>query len=159
MEHLINLIEIIVCHLGKSINMILRLKRKEITLLKKTVQKVFPFEACAILFGEMSHNEAYVRKICLASNRLKSEIRFEIEPEDVFKAFMEAEKEGLELVGFFHSHQTHAKPSTIDLKNMKLWGNAIWLIFASRDNIMAAYQLFNEKMLEVSIIIEDEMKE
>jgi proteasome lid subunit RPN8/RPN11 len=137
--------------------MILRLKRKEITLLKKTVHKVFPFEACAILFGEMSHNEAYVSKIYLTSNRLKSEVRFEIEPEEVFKAFTEAEKEGLELVGFFHSHQKHAKPSSLDLKNMKLWGNAIWLIFASRDDSMAAYQLFNEKLLEASIIIEDEM--
>ncbi|MFC1803231.1 Mov34/MPN/PAD-1 family protein [Thermoproteota archaeon] len=135
------------------------MKRKEITLLKKAVHKVFPFEACAILFGEMSHDEAYVSKIYLASNRLKSEVRFEIEPEDVFEAFMEAEEEGLELVGFFHSHQTHVKPSLLDINNMKLWGNAVWLIFASRDDSLAAYQLFNEKLLETSIIIEDEMSE
>jgi proteasome lid subunit RPN8/RPN11 len=136
--------------------MILRLKRKDITLLKKAVHDVFPFEACAILFGEMCHNKAYVKKIYLASNRLKSEVQFEIEPKEVYKAFIEAEKEGLELVGFFHSHQTYGKPSSLDLKNMKLWGNAIWLIFSIKDDRMSAYQLFNEKVLEASIIVEDE---
>lgn len=136
--------------------MILQLKRKEITLLKKTVHNVHPFEACAILFGEICSNEAYVSNIYLTSNKLKSEVRFEMEPEEVLKAFMEAEKKGLELVGFFHSHQTLTKPSLLFLKNMKLWGNAIWLIYTLRDDSMAAYQLFNEKLLEASIFIVDE---
>lgn len=145
------------CNSGTSINMILSLKRKDISLLKKRVHKVFPVEACAILFGDMNPNEAYVSNIYLASNMLKSSVRFEIEPEEVFKAFMEAEKEELELVGFFHSHQTQCKPSSLDLKNMKFWGNAIWLIFASIEDDMAAFQLINEKIMEVSINIEDEM--
>jgi proteasome lid subunit RPN8/RPN11 len=135
------------------------MKRKDISLLRKRIQKVFPFEACAILFGEMNHDEACVCKIYLASNRLKSSVRFEIEPEDVFNAFREAEKEELDLVGFFHSHQTHSKPSSLDITCMKHWGNVIWLIFASRDNSMAAYQLFNEQLLKVPIMIEDEMKD
>jgi proteasome lid subunit RPN8/RPN11 len=107
----------------------------------------------------MNPNEAYVSNIYVASNMLKSSVRFEIEPEEVFKAFMEAEKEELELVGFFHSHQTHSKPSSLDLKNMKFWGNSIWLIFASIEDDMAAFQLINEKIMEVSINIEDEMTE
>jgi proteasome lid subunit RPN8/RPN11 len=135
--------------------MILRLKRKHITLLKKTVHKEFPIETCAILFGEMDQNQANVTKISLASNKLKSEVRFEIEPEDFFKALQEAEKEGLALIGFFHSHQTQAKPSSTDLKYMKLWSNAIWLIFSTIDESLAAYQLINEKLLETSILIED----
>jgi proteasome lid subunit RPN8/RPN11 len=135
--------------------MILRLKRKDITLLKKAVQDVFPFEACAILFGEMTQNEAYVSKIYLTSNKLKSQVQFEIEPEEVIGAFVEAEKLGLELVGFFHSHQMLAKPSLLDIKNMKLWGKAIWMIFTIRIDTLTAYQLFNEKISEVSIIIED----
>lgn len=137
--------------------MILRLKRKNITLLKKTVHKEFPIEACAILFGKMNQNEAYATKIFLASNKLKSKIRFEIDPIDFLKALKEAEKEGLELIGFFHSHQTHAKPSSIDLKYMKLWGNAIWLIFSLVEESLAAYQFINEKLLETSIIIEEEI--
>ena len=137
--------------------MILRLKRKDIKLLKKTVQKEFPIETCAILFGEMDQNQANVTKISLASNKLKSEVRFEIEPEVFFNALQEAEKEGLVLIGFFHSHQTHAKPSSIDLKYMKLWGNAIWLIFSTIDESLAAYQLINEKLLETSILVEDDI--
>ena len=115
--------------------MILRLKRKDVTLLKKRVQNEFPIEACAILLGEMNQNQAFVAKTFLTSNRLKSETRFEIEPEDFIKAINEAEKTGLELVGFFHSHNTNTKPSSLDQKNMKLWGNMIWLIFSTTNGL------------------------
>ena len=131
--------------------MILHLKRKDVKTLKKTVQNEFPIEACAILLGTMNQNQAFVNKIYLASNKLKSQIRFEIEPEDFIKAINEAEKTGLELIGFFHSHQTHAKPSSLDLKNMKLWSNIIWLIFSTTNESLAAYQLINEKLIETEI--------
>jgi proteasome lid subunit RPN8/RPN11 len=135
--------------------MILRLKSQDVNLLKEISDKVFPIEACAILFGHMSQDESYVNKIIVTSNILQSTVRFEINPEIIFKALHEAEIEGLDLIGFFHSHQTQAKPSSIDQKYMKLWGNAIWLIYSINNDNMAAFQLLNEKVLEVSIITED----
>jgi proteasome lid subunit RPN8/RPN11 len=134
--------------------MILRIGSDNIVTLKMESTRVFPLEACAILFGEVSQNESIIKKIYIASNRLKSEILFEIDPEEALEAMLEAEEEGLELVGFFHSHKLHTKPSSIDEKYMKLWGNALWLIYSNSEDSFSAYQLQKGKLLETNIIID-----
>jgi proteasome lid subunit RPN8/RPN11 len=130
------------------------LSRQHIDILKEESRKVHPVEACALLFGRISSNEAHVSKIVLAKNKLKSNTRFEIEPEFVLKAFTEAEKEGLELIGMFHSHQAPTRPSLIDRRNMKLWGGTIWLILSSLKGEIAAYQMINCKVVKTPIIVD-----
>jgi hypothetical protein len=44
-----------------------------------------------------------------------------------------------------------ATPSTIDLKFMKLWGDAIWLIYSLTDDKLAAYRLENDELKDVDI--------
>jgi proteasome lid subunit RPN8/RPN11 len=134
--------------------LILRLRRRHVDLLKQEAEKVQPVEACAMLFGKMSKGEAVAEKIEFAPNRLQSTVRFEIDPEKVAAAFTEAEEEGLEFVGFFHSHPAPATPSSIDLKGMRLWGDAIWLILSSTDGKLAAYQLKDNTVKEATIRIE-----
>jgi proteasome lid subunit RPN8/RPN11 len=134
--------------------LILRLRRHHVDLLKQEAEKVHPVEACAILFGELSQNEAVVEKVELAPNELQSTVRFEIDPERVAAAITEAEEEGLEFIGLFHSHPAPAAPSPIDLKFMKLWGDALWLILSSIDGNLAAYQLSDGTVKEVTIRIE-----
>jgi proteasome lid subunit RPN8/RPN11 len=95
-----------------------------------------------------------VSKIVVAKNKLESDTRFEIDPEVVLKAFNEAEKEGLELIGMFHSHQTLTKPSIIDQRSMKLWGGTVWLIFSSLKDEIAAYQMRNGKVVETPILVD-----
>jgi len=115
---------------------------------------VQPVEACAMLFGKLSSGEAVVEKVVFATNRLMSSVRFEIDPEKVAVAFTEAEEENLEFVGLFHSHPAPAAPSSIDLKSMRLWGDAIWLILSSTDGKLAAYQLMDDTVKEATIRIE-----
>ncbi len=107
-----------------------------------------------MLFGKLSHDEAVVEKVEFAPNRLQSSMRFEIDPEKVAAAFTEAEKEGLEFVGLFHSHPAPAAPSSIDLEGMKLWGDALWLILSSTDGKLAAYQLTDGSVKEATIRLE-----
>ena len=133
--------------------MILRLRRQHIDSLKKEAEKAQPVEACAMLFGKLSHGEAVVEKIEFAPNRLQSPVMFEIAPAKVAAAFTEAEEEGLEFVGLFHSHPAPAAPSPIDLKGMRLWGDAVWLILSSVDGKLAAYQLTDDKVKEATIRI------
>jgi proteasome lid subunit RPN8/RPN11 len=102
----------------------------------------------------LSQNEAVVEKVEFAPNELQSTVRFEIKPSKVAAAITEAEKEGLEFIGLFHSHPALAVPSPIDLKYMKLWGDAIWLILSSIDGNLAAYQLTDDTVQEVTIRIE-----
>ncbi len=132
----------------------LQLRNSSVNLLKAEARKSHPVEACAMLFGYLTDKEAIVRKIVVAKNELYSTTRFEIHPKTVIKAFAEAEKQGLEFIGLFHSHPAPATPSTIDLKFMKLWGNAIWLILSSTNKDIAAYQMRNSKLRRVVLKIE-----
>lgn len=134
--------------------MILRLRRQHVDLLKQEAEKVHPVEACAMLFGKLSQNEAVVEKVELAPNELQSTVRFEIDPEKVAAAITEAEEEGLDFIGLFHSHPAPVAPSPIDLKYMKLWGDALWLILSSIDGNLAAYQLSDGKVKEATIRME-----
>ncbi len=134
--------------------MILRLQRRHVDLLKQEAKKVHPVEACAMLFGNLSQNEAVVEKVEVAPNELQSTVRFEIDPVKVAAAFTDADEEGLDFIGLFHSHPAPAAPSPIDLKYMKLWGNALWLIISSTDGKLAAYQLTDDTVKEATIRIE-----
>ena len=133
--------------------MILQLQRHHVDLLKQEAKKMHPVEACAMLFGKLSENEAFVEKVEVAPNELRSTVRFEIDPQRVVAAFNEAEGEGLEFIGLFHSHPVPATPSTIDLKFMKLWGDALWLILSSTDGNLGAYQIKDDKVEEATIRI------
>ena len=134
--------------------LILRLRLHHVDLLRQEAEKVHPVEACALLFGKLSQNEAVVEKVEFAPNELQSTVRFEIDPAKVAAAITEAEKEGLNFIGLFHSHPAPAAPSSIDLKFMKLWGDALWLILSSIDGNLAAYQLSDGTVKEVTIRME-----
>lgn len=106
-----------------------------------------------MLFGKLSDNKASVEKVEVAPNLLQSPARFEIDPIRVVSLFNKAEEEGLEFIGLFHSHPAPATPSPIDLKFMKLWGEALWLILSSTDGNLAAYQIKDGKVEEAIIRI------
>ncbi|MCZ2856896.1 MAG: M67 family metallopeptidase [Candidatus Bathyarchaeota archaeon] len=133
--------------------MILRLRRQHVDFLREEARKVDPVEACAMLFGKLGPEEAVVKKIVTTPNKLQSTTRFEIDPEAFAKAFTEADQEGLDFIGMFHSHPAPEKPSITDLKYMKLWGDAIWLILSSTSGHLAAYQMTNSKVSEIAIRI------
>lgn len=132
----------------------LQLKRYQIDLLKQETDRVYPIEACAILFGKLLEKKAVVKKIKITQNRLRSTSRFEVDPEKVAAALIEAEKVGLDFIGLFHSHPGPARPSFVDHKFMKFWGNAIWLIMSSTNGKLAAYYLVEDKVKEAIIKIE-----
>jgi len=134
--------------------LILQLQRRHVDLLKQEAKKVHPVEACAMLFGKLSQNEAVVEKVEFAPNELQSTVRFEIDPVKVAAAFTDADEKGLDFIGLFHSHPAPAAPSSIDLKYMKLWGDALWLILSSTDGNLAAYQLKDDTAKEATIRIE-----
>ena len=133
--------------------MILQLQPQHVDLLEQEAKKMHPIEACAMLFGKLSKDEAVVEKVEVAPNKLQSNVRFEIDPMKVVAAFTEADRKGLEFIGLFHSHPAPAAPSPIDLKFMKLWGDALWLILSSTEGNLAAYQIKDDKVKEVTIRI------
>ncbi|MFX0200154.1 MAG: M67 family metallopeptidase [Candidatus Hodarchaeota archaeon] len=129
------------------------MKHQHAHLLREEAQKVFPIEACAMLFGESKQKEVIVKKVVVALNKLQSLTRFEIDPETVFRAFNGAEHRGLDLIGLFHSHPAPATPSSIDLKHMKFWGDIVWLILSSTSGDLCAYVMKNGSVKEIPIEI------
>jgi len=131
--------------------MILRLNTQQLRFLRKEVRRVYPVEACAILFEKTTQREAIVKRVVTAPNILKSTTRFEIDPKAFFDAFMQADEDGFEIIELFHSHPAPAYPSSVDLKFMRLWGDAVWLILSSIYNNFAAFQITDGKVNEVTV--------
>ena len=96
-----------------------------------------------------------MKRVTVTSNKLQSPTSFEINPETFVKAFNEAEQEGLDLIGLFHSHPAPAAPSSIDLEYMKLWGDVLWSILSSTSGDLAAYEMKNGEVREIPIEIGD----
>lgn len=132
-------------------SMILQLTKEQIRLLRKEARKSQPIEACALLFGKIIKRKAVVTRIITAPNILKSTVRFEIDPKIVYAAFEQADREGLEFIGLFHSHPAPPSPSAIDLKYMRLWGDAVWLILSSIDGSVSAFQMVDSEIREIPI--------
>jgi len=134
---------------------ILRLTSEQLRLLKDESRKTHPVEACALLFGRLIDGESVVTRVVVVPNLLKSPVRFEADPQTVFDAFEQADRDSLQFIGLFHSHPAPASPSAVDLKYMKLWGEAVWLILSSGDGNVAAFQMIGGDVHEVALKVEE----
>ncbi|MEM2936309.1 MAG: M67 family metallopeptidase [Candidatus Bathyarchaeia archaeon] len=135
--------------------MILQLTGEQLHLLRAEAKRSHPIEACALLFGKRDEEKATVKKVVVAPNRLNSPVRFEMDPQLVYSAFEEADQEGLQFIGLFHSHPAPAVPSSVDLKYMELWEDAIWLILSSTDDKAAAFQLIDGRIRGATINLKE----
>jgi proteasome lid subunit RPN8/RPN11 len=71
----------------------------------------YPNEACGILLGDVNGQAKVVKDLALVANVWDTESereglrnRYLISPEDVARADRQASREGLDIIGFFHSH-------------------------------------------------------
>ena len=139
--------------------MILHIANQQLTLLEREARKKHPVEACALLFGKLTEKEAAVKRVAVTPNVLKSAVRFEIDSKAFYDAFTKANNDGLDFVGFFHSHPALAEPSSLDLQFMRLWGDAVWLIFSSVEHRFAVFQMRNGKVRTLTLGTEVKLKE
>ncbi len=86
-----------------------------------------PYEACGIIAGLGGEGAT---RFYTARNELQSETRYNIDPEDLYKIFMDLEEKDLDVWGIFHSHPaTPAYPSATDLKQ-SYYPDAYYLILS-----------------------------
>jgi len=72
-----------------------------------------PDECCGIMAGK----DGVVQRIWRTVNIDHSPVKYTIDPRQMTDAFQEADKAGLEVLGFYHSHtQTEAYPSPTDVR-------------------------------------------
>ena len=138
----------------KAEPMILCLSKEQKSSLIEETRKKHPKEACGILFGDLGSEGPLVRKIVPVRNVVESTTNFRIDAEEFLRSLSEAEREGMELIGFYHSHPAAAHPSLTDAKYMKLWPENIWLIISSINHDTAAFIIADGKPRRIEIRVD-----
>ena len=120
----------------------IEISKEDIELLLKHARKEHPYEAVAVLLGIQKEGKFIVRVVRPMKNVLRSTTEFHVDPAELYNTYMEAEEQGLNVIGIFHSHPAPPYPSFLDMKYMKL-NPIVWLIASSIDWNMKAFILKN----------------
>ena len=96
----------------------LKLTNELAAQVRKAGAAAYPNECCGILFGREENGDHVVTALKPIDNARESGEqyhRFLITAEEMMEAELEARREKLEIVGFYHSHPDHpARPSEYD---------------------------------------------
>lgn len=87
----------------------LHLRFADYEALREHGEETYPHECCGILLGRALPGGNEVQRIVRAGNtRVDSaHNRYHIAPEELVRAQREGRREGLDIVGFYHSHPDH----------------------------------------------------
>lgn len=93
----------------------------------------FPDECCGVLVGPHAGRVTDAWRF-VNTTSLDRQRRFLVGPDDYRDAEARAAREGLDIIGFYHSHPNHpAEPSAFDLDHA--WPNLSYLIVSVRDRV------------------------
>jgi proteasome lid subunit RPN8/RPN11 len=97
--------------------------------LREEVERAYPEEACGILLGRREEFDDIVVRVRACGNTAPEPgRRYSIAPQELIAAERQAREEGLEILGFYHSHPDHpAAPSATDLREAH-WTGYVYLI-------------------------------
>ena len=129
----------------------LRMTSAQLNILSRMAENSLPNESCAFLLGHSS--ESQVLEIMPLTNADLSPYSFSVEPKALLDAYDRAEKQGLQVIGIFHSHPCRPSPSETDLQFMEI-NPVVWLIYSSTEKKFAAF-IFEDKMQNVELAVKD----
>ena len=127
----------------------LDISRRDMELIQAELEENKPYEACGVLIGTIEGGVAHVEKALPITNVKRTRRSFELEPKEHYDAWNEAEKNGKEIVGVYHTHPvSSAVPSLWDRETMEN-APSVWLIAGAEG--MKAY-VWKEGVKVVKII-------
>ena len=106
------------------------LAAEDLLQLREHARRAYPEECCGVLLGEAG-DVVLVRSTCPTDNRRVTRLhdRYEVDPREILRLDRAAERRGLGVVGFYHSHPDHPpRPSATDAE--QAWPGYIYLIAA-----------------------------
>ena len=116
---------------------------------KSHASRTYPEECCGVLIGKIEGDEKIVHDILEINNSSAQERnrRFIITPEDYRYAEMHANKKGLDVLGFYHSHPDHpARPSQFDLEHaFPSWSYVIVSVEKGTPAAMTSWLLLEDR--------------
>lgn len=105
------------------------IRGEELECVGRHATGAYPEECCGILVGRSEGGVTLIGRVIAAMNEVadRRTDRYAIRPEDLLAAQKAARAEGLEIVGYYHSHPEHpARPSRFDLETA--WPAVSYLI-------------------------------
>ncbi len=113
----------------------LRLTAEQSEAVRRHAEADYPDECCGLLLGSIAtdRSKAVVETLPISNARdpENRRNRFLITPDDFLRGEIHADRRGLEVVGFYHSHPDHLPvPSAFDLEHA--WPAYSYLIVAVR---------------------------
>ena len=124
----------------------------------KHAREAYPFECCGILVG-LFGDKKEVKEVREVKNINKDRVhdRYEIDPREFYMVDKDSSKNGLKVIGFYHSHPDHPpRPSAFDTE--RAWQSYSYIIISilkGKDLITKSWVLdegdksFKEEPLEV----------
>ena len=109
------------------------------------VQRCLPEEGCGILGG----SARLVKVVLPVTNDLHSPVRFNMAPEELFKAFVWLEENSMEMLAYYHSHPrgpAHLSPT--DLLYFSYPGVALVLLSQEYSNWVIKGFIINKNTVE-----------
>jgi proteasome lid subunit RPN8/RPN11 len=95
-------------------------------------ERDYPYECCGLLLGEFKQESKVVSETYPISNAREEAAkrnRFLIQPEELMRGETYAAEQGIDVVGFYHSHPDHpAVPSQYDLEHA--WPSYSYIVVA-----------------------------
>ncbi len=112
-----------------------------------------PQESCAILYGEVDGGgRAVVSDVFLARNEEESSTSFAVSGEELIEAYQRAQRDGVQVVGVFHSHPgSEARPSEKDVRFMEI-NPVAWVIYSGTDLEFRAFVYDGAGPREIGIV-------
>jgi proteasome lid subunit RPN8/RPN11 len=112
-----------------------------------------PDEACGLLGGRPDSGD--VEKCYPTRNAAESARVYTVEPRDYLHADMDAEKNGLQIVGVFHSHtHTDAYPSPTDIQQAPdpSW-HYVLVSLRQTHPVVRSYRIVDGEVTEESVVV------
>ena len=105
----------------------MRIDREALELVRQHAAEGYPYEICGMLLAERGANVVSqtrrVRNIVVERAR----DRYEMDPLDQIRIQRECDEDGLEIVGYYHSHPDHpARASITD--SQRSWAGPVYVI-------------------------------
>lgn len=145
---------------GRSHGRVLHMDADALAFIRRHAADDYPRECCGILAGRRfpdgSRRVVWVRR---AANIVEdmADRRYEIDPRDLLRADKDAREQGLEILGYYHSHPDGtAEPSELDAQ--RAWPDYSYVIVAIREGIAQEVRswVFDEalqRFLEERVVI------
>jgi len=129
----------------------LRLAAHLIEEIRGQGERAYPSECCGILAGRLDRDGVKeVARLAPAVNRRTDDPhRYLIAPDDLRRLELELRTQGLEIVGYYHSHPDHpARPSAFDTEHAWPWYSYLIVrIDRGRGADLASWVLDDERPL------------